>query len=134
MRITTVLVQLASVMASFGGLNRDILVTFVSVECLDDPNVERTTLPPILGRLTHKLLVRWFVLDEETFVQNAKPIVKAVHENTMATSHERPLLEINIQPLREQGMSDEEILELLTRRYYGALRRITALQILAERK
>jgi hypothetical protein len=123
--ILSILVYIVGACAS-SGLNRDILGTFVNLECLDDPEPTepRTSLPPTINRFTQKLLVKWFMLDEETFVQLATPIVRDVHAIAMRDSREAPHLENNIRPLREQGHNEEEILDLLTRRYYRALRRI----------
>jgi hypothetical protein len=133
--ILSILVYIVGSYAS-SGLNRDILGTFVNLECIDDPEPAepRTSLPPTINRFTQKLLVKWFMLDEESFVQHAKPIVRDVHAIAMRDSREAPHLENNIHPLRLQGMNEEEILDHLTRRYYRALQRIEEMQRLAGRK
>jgi hypothetical protein len=116
-------------------LSRDILVTFVSLECIDEPEPAepRTSLPPIINRFTQKLLVKWFLLDEEAFVEYGKPIIKVVHDVVMSDPREGRYLENNIRPLRDQGLGEEEILDLLTRRYYRALQRMGELKKLAGR-
>lgn len=129
--LQAVFVQLASVLASVR-LSEDILGTFLSVECIDFPEEERTSLPPIIGRLNQKDLLQWYLLDEETFVARARKVIKATH--AVAMEFEPHMLERNIQPLRDQGMDEEEILDLLSRRYYRALRKINELQRLAAKR
>jgi hypothetical protein len=116
-------------------LNRDILGTFVSLECWDDPErLERTLLGSTFNQFTLRLLAEWYALDEETFVANAMPTVKAVHEITLEDHNIRGYFENNIRPLREKGLNDEGILDHLTRRYYRSLRRMEELKVLEGRK
>lgn len=126
--IMGMIVQIASLLASMARYE-DILGTFLSVECIDFPEEERTSLPPIIGRLTHRELLQWFLLDEDTFVKEARKVITQTHE--MARRFEPNALERNMKPLRDQGMNEEEILDQLSRRYYRALRKIRELQRLA---
>lgn len=122
------LLQVASVMGS-ARLKGDILGTFLSVECIDFPDEERTSLPPIIGRLTQRDLLQWYLLDEDTFVAQARKVIIGSHEVAMMFTP--TALERNIQPLRDQGMDEEQILDHLSRKYYRALRKIRELQLLA---
>jgi hypothetical protein len=126
--IQAVLLQLASVLGSVP-LCEDILGTFLSVECIDFPEEERTSLPPIIGRLSHRDLLQWYLLDEDTFVHLARKVIIETHEDAMLIAP--TALDRNIKPLRDQGMNEEEILDFLSRRYYKALRKIRELQRLA---
>jgi hypothetical protein len=101
----------------------------LSVECIDFPDEERTSLPPIIGRFTQRHLLEWYLLDEETFVAEARDVIITTH--AVAMKLEPHMLERNIQPLRDQGMNEGEILDHLSRRYYRALRKIRELQLLA---
>jgi hypothetical protein len=133
--VVPLFVQLAAVSAS-AGLSRDVIFTFVNLECMDDPEpaVPRTSLPPTINRFVQRLLFKWYILDEESFVLHAKPIVKDVHEIAMQNSLEARHLENNLRPLRDQGLNEEQILDHLTRRYYNALQRIEVMKELAGRK
>lgn len=126
--IQAVFLQLASVIGSVP-LCEDILGTFLSVECIDFPEDERTSLPPIIGRLSHRDLLQWYLLDEETFVVEARKVIIESHKVAMMIAPKA--LDRNMKPLRDQGMDEEEILDHLSRRYYKALRKIRELQRLA---
>lgn len=133
--ITALLIHIVGASSS-AGLSRDVIFTFVNLECMDDPEpaVPRTSLPPTINRFVQKLLFKWYILDEETFVSLAKPIVRDVHEIAMENSLEARHLENNLRPLRDQGLNEEQILDHLTRRYYNALQRIDEMKKLAGRK
>lgn len=124
----TILLNIATVMGSVS-LKDDILGTYLSVECIDFHEEERTSLPPIIGRLTHKALLQWYLLEEDTFVVRARRVI--LHSHEMAMIYEPTALERNIKPLRDQGLNEEEILDHLSRRYHRALRKIHELQQLA---
>lgn len=112
-----------------------ILHAFVSVACITpESGPERTTLPSVITPRDYGRLVPWFVLEEDTFVQRAKRTVKEVHEIALESEDDGPLLMQRLTPLQEAGLSEDEILDTLTRSYYRALRNITALQNLAARK
>jgi hypothetical protein len=122
--------------ASPADLNRDILGTFIYFECIDDPEpaVPRTSVASTFNRFAQRPLAKWYSLDEESFVINAKPIVKDTHEVVMEHPTHSRFLENNIRPLRDQGLNDGEILDHLTRRYYRALQRIDEMRALVGRK
>lgn len=122
--------QLVSVMGS-ARLNEDILGTFLSVEILDVPTEVRTTLPPIISRLAYRDLLKWFIMNEETFVTTARRVIVDSHSIAMEIPDEADMLQNNMQPLRNQGLTEEEILDRLSRRYYRALRNIVDLQKMA---
>jgi hypothetical protein len=116
-------------------LDEFILLAFVSAECITpEGGPERTTLPSVITPRDYGRLVPWFVLEEDTFVQRAERTVKEVHEITLESEDDGPLLMQRLTPLQEAGLSEDEILDTLTRSYYRALRNIMALQNLAARK
>lgn len=125
-----ILFHLGSVIGS-ARLNEDLLGTFLSVEVLDDPNELRTTLPPIISRLAYRDLLKWYMLDEDTFVASARRVIVDSHSIAMEIPDEAEMLRNNFQPLREEGLNEDEILDRLSRRYYRSLRNITDLQRLA---
>jgi hypothetical protein len=135
MRIILTLLSVIAYSNASAKLDEFSLIAFVSVECTAlDGGPERTTLPEIISPREYKRLLAWFVLDENTFVENAIETVKEVHDIVLAREDDGPLFRRNLAPLQRAGLSEGEILDTLTRNYYRALRKITALQNLAARK
>jgi hypothetical protein len=116
-------------------LNEFSLLAFVSVEATAlEGEAERTTLPEIISPREYKLLLPWFILDEDAFVANAKGMVKRAHDTLLDREDDGPLFRRNLTPLQDAGLTEEEILDTLTRKYHRALRKITALQALAAKR
>jgi hypothetical protein len=132
MRVIIPLLSLVVQSNASARLNELSLLAFVSVECTAlEGEPERTTLPEIISPREYKLLLAWFLLDEDTFVERAKETVGEVHQICLAREDDGPLLRRNLVPLQNAGLTEEEILDTLTRKYHRALRKITALQDLA---
>jgi hypothetical protein len=115
-------------------LDEMTLLAFVSVECIAEPGSERTTLPGIIRPLAYKRLLPWFNLDEESFVDRAREIVHGVHTSVLEIKEEEGMFLRNVEPLRQEGLNDEQILDALTRKYFRSLRNITVLKDLAAKR
>jgi hypothetical protein len=131
MRSFLFLSQLATIFGSVDHPGYSAMVMFISCECLR-PEVETTELYPMFneGSSTYALF-DWYLLDEETFLAQARRPAAIAHEATLKkdTGSE---FKAYTENLSRRGMTPDQITNHLLKKYYKSLRSKTAMHRIAE--
>jgi hypothetical protein len=130
MRSLLFISQVAAILGSAGRPGHLSMIMFVSCECLR-PETETTELYEMFneGSFTYALY-NWYVLDEETFIAQAREPAAAAHEAQL----KKPVgadFKAYLESLSRRGMTPDQITTLLLKKYYKSLRSKTAMHRIA---
>lgn len=123
--------QVAAIFGSSGNPGHLSIIMFVSCECLT-PESETTELYEMFNEDSSTYaLYEWYVLDEATFIEQARKPAMGVHEATIKKPIGQDLKEY-MDLLSRRGMTPDQITTHLLKKYYKSLRSKTAMHEIAE--
>lgn len=126
MRSLLIISHVAAIIGSALPPSHMHMVMFVSCECLEPERETRDLYEMFKSERDVLALYRWFKLDEATFLEMARRPAKVAHDAVLLKSVGTDL-GVYMGSLRTRGLSEDQILTELLKKYYKSLKSKTAL-------
>lgn len=107
------------------------MVGFISCECLEPEKVTTDLYESFRDPRNVYALYDWFKLDEATFIEMARRPAKVAHDATLLG----PVggdLKLYMDSMRRRGLTEDQVMTELLKKYYKSLQSKTALKRIAE--